>query len=106
MSSVTLTNARIIGHNRDELKDVVVRDGKIISIELSSNSSAGQSVDVGGRFVGPSLADAHTHFTAWTLNQNRVNLSSAVSASEAIELMRQAASSDEQGQKPLVGRDL
>jgi predicted amidohydrolase YtcJ len=109
MASVTLTNARLIGQNGSGLKTVVIRNGKIASVEPAtveqSVASPTDPVDVGGHFVGPSLADAHTHFSAWTLNQSRVNLSSATSAQAAIDIMRQAAL-DEPGQAPLVGRDL
>lgn len=106
MSSVTFINALVV----DKLGTwtVVVEDGKIASLTPSSESTATQSDSVdleGKRWLGYSLMDAHTHFTAWTLNLTRTDVSKATSAREAVEMMVEAAKKDPESTMPLVGRD-
>lgn len=102
---LVFTNARLIGQS-DKTYTVTVDGGKITSIESAEVQGDAEVIDVGGRYLGPSLADAHTHFTAWTLNISRPNLAKATSAKEAIEIMRQEALKVEADMTPLVGRDL
>lgn len=109
MSSITFINALLVD-KPGTTYTVVINNSRILSIEPSSSTPAvafegGEVVDLEGKhYLGPSLMDAHTHFTAWTLNRNRVDLSHAESAEEAIELMRQAGEGGDSA-TPLVGRD-
>lgn len=45
-------------------------------------------VDLAGRFAIPGLWDEHVHMTQWSLAANRVDLSKAESAREAVEAVR------------------
>lgn len=105
MTSVTFVNARLV--DKKGTYTVEIRDGRITSIEVSDNSaSSPNSVDLQGKhFLSYSMSDAHTHFTAWTLNLTRVDISAAQSAQAAVEMMVEAASNDPESTAPLVGRD-
>lgn len=46
------------------------------------------AVDFGGRCVIPGLWDEHVHMTQWALAANRVDLSHAASASDAVDVVR------------------
>lgn len=45
-------------------------------------------VDFGGRYVIPGLWDEHVHMTQWAMAANRIDLSHAASASEAVDVVR------------------
>lgn len=110
MNSITFINALLVD-KPESTYTVVITNGRVTSISPSTAptlSAGGEVVDLRGeQYLGLSLVDAHTHFTAWTLNRTRVDLSKARSARDAIELMKDAAARDEGGSTtPLVGRDL
>lgn len=108
MSSLTFINALLVD-KPGSTYTVVVSYGHVISISPSSpTSTAGEVVDLRGeQYLGPSLVDAHTHFTAWTLNRTRVDLSKARSAKDAVQMMKDAAAREGgDSTAPLVGRDL
>ena len=111
------TNARVIDTPSDDTFTVVVQDGRVQSIEPSTLSSTASQdklavdsdkIDLAGEwYIAPSLVDAHTHFTAWTLNLSRINLAGATSAKDAVELMRAAANEPtDDPLAPVIGRDL
>ncbi|ORY88870.1 putative hydrolase [Leucosporidium creatinivorum] len=114
MSSTTFINALLV--DRPGSTYTVHISAGIVQSILPSNSPSpartpaeSEIIDLDGRFyLGPSLVDAHVHFTSWTLNSSRPDLSSATSAREAIRLMEEAATKDRGGGEttaPLVGRD-
>jgi len=82
---VILLNARL----GDRLVDIRVDGGHITEI----GPGLGAGVDLAGRWVSPGLWDEHVHFTQWALSSQRVDLSQALSAREAADVMGRAASS-------------
>ncbi|WP_448058625.1 amidohydrolase [Cellulomonas hominis] len=88
-SSLLLTGVRLIGALRPV--DVLVRDGRIAAVGPGLGSMAGprtEHVDLDGRTVMPGLWDAHTHLTQWALARQRLDVSAARSAAEAVALVR------------------
>ncbi|ORY88866.1 hypothetical protein BCR35DRAFT_288693 [Leucosporidium creatinivorum] len=107
MSSITFINALLVD-KPGSTYTVVVSNGHVTSISPSTpTSTEGEVVDLESkRYLGPSLVDAHTHFTAWTLNRTRVDLSKATSAKDAVQMMKDAAAKEGgDSTAPLVGRD-
>lgn len=85
---ITLRGARPYGADP---VDILVRDGLIAAIGPAGSVEAeGEIIDVSGRFVGPGLWDAHTHFTQHVIRQNRVDLTDTTSAAEVLVAARRA----------------
>lgn len=84
--SLLLRNARTYGGLARH--DILVRDGRISRIAPAGTLSGGELVDLDGRFVGPGLWDEHVHFTQWVIRRRRVDLSSATSAAETLDIVR------------------
>jgi predicted amidohydrolase YtcJ len=85
----------VILHNTrlgDEVVDVRVEDGFIT--EVGSIDDAGTDLD--GRWLIPGLWDNHVHFSQWAMHRQRVDLSEATSAAQAVALVAAAA-------RPLAG---
>ena len=78
-----LRNARLCGGA--EPVDIVLSGGRIARVapEGASGHGSGTTLDLDGRFVVPGLWDNHVHFTQWALTRRRLNLESAVSATDA-----------------------
>lgn len=86
---LTLLGARPYGGG--ELIDIVVRDGAIAAIGPSGTVAVeGEIVDAAGRFVGPGLWDAHTHFTQHVIRRSRVDLTETTSAADVLATARAA----------------
>ncbi|MDJ0377008.1 amidohydrolase family protein [Cryobacterium sp. PH31-L1] len=68
------------------LSDVHITDGVITQIVPSARTHA---ATLDGRTVIPGLWDEHVHLTQWALAGARFDLSAAVSAHEALELVRE-----------------
>ena len=81
-----LSNARV----GSTLVDVLIDDGVITRI--SSPTTNGR--DLGGRWLSPGLWDNHVHFSQWSLIQQRLDVSAAVSAAEAASLVRDGFDAD------------
>ena len=87
--TLTLQNAR--PYDGGEPVDIVIRDGLIVSIAPAGASAAeGESVDVGGRFIGPGLWDSHVHFTQHVIRRRRIDLTQTHSAEDVLEAVRRA----------------
>ena len=63
MSHLILASGRIIdpGNGRDEIADIVFKDGKVAEIGCDLPRSGAETVDVAGKLVVPGLIDLHTH---------------------------------------------
>lgn len=92
--------------------DVTVEDGVVRSILPAGDAPApvrAQIRDLTGRFLIPGLWDNHVHFSQWTTQRQRLDLSNTGSAAEVLQLVRSAlAAPDADGSaseapKPLVG---
>lgn len=99
----TLANARL----GDELVDIEIADGLITAISAASEGpvlSAGDSIDLEGRWVLPGLWDHHAHFNQQALAVRRIDVSGATSAAQAASMMAEQASRVRlQPGQPLVG---
>ncbi|QHT56970.1 amidohydrolase family protein [Cellulomonas sp. H30R-01] len=71
--------------------DVLLRDGRVAALGPDLRDAAGPRVEVvelDGRHVLPGLWDAHVHLTQWALARQRLDVSRAASAAEAVALVR------------------
>jgi dihydroorotase len=61
--SILIKNGRLIDpqNNRDEVTDVLVKDGKVAQIAKTINDKADQTIDAKGLVVTPGLIDLHVH---------------------------------------------
>lgn len=85
---LVLTHARLVGAARTV--DVLLRDGRVHAVGPGVAQSAGagvEQVDLDGRTVIPGLWDAHVHLTQWALARQRLDVSAAGSAAEAVRLV-------------------
>ncbi len=82
----------------DSLSDVQISAGVVSAVMPAGAPPAGvQVVDFGGRYVIPGLWDEHVHFTQWALAANRVDLSAAMSARGAADVVRSAVAGADAG---------
>ncbi|GEL93859.1 amidohydrolase [Cellulomonas composti] len=74
----------------DEPVDLLVRDGRIAAIGPDLPAPADVEVlDYDGRFVMSGLWDQHVHLTQWALARQRLDVSGARSAAQAVRLVAQ-----------------
>lgn len=84
---------------RQGLYDVEIRDGVVASIlpapagTSGSGSSVCEPYDLEGRFLIPGLWDHHVHFSQWTTQRQRLDLSATSSAAEVLRLVRETLAS-------------
>ena len=56
---IIIRNARI--SDKESLKDVAIKDGKIIKIEENMAEKASEEIDADGRVLIPGLVESHIH---------------------------------------------
>lgn len=61
MSSILIKNVRIVDENRDQVGDLLIRDGMIEKIADHIAESADRVIDAVGKTVLPGLIDMHVH---------------------------------------------
>jgi predicted amidohydrolase YtcJ len=92
---VRLANARI----GDRVVDVQVDDGVITAmtdrgsggaLETSRVARGEDTTDLDGRWLLPGLWDNHVHFSQWSLQSQRLDVSEAASAAEVAQLIARA----------------
>jgi predicted amidohydrolase YtcJ len=72
-----------------ESSDLHISNGVVTRITAAQDRPSGaRIVDFGGRYVIPGLWDEHVHMTQWAMAANRIDLSRAASASDAVEIIR------------------
>lgn len=77
---------------RGPVADVVLAGGVVAEIACgASDSGAAEVVDLDGRVILPGLWDAHVHAVQWALAQQRIDVSGAGSAAEAVTLAAASA---------------
>jgi predicted amidohydrolase YtcJ len=99
-----LRNARVSG-GPGEPVDVRVENGVITQIG-ALGGSGDEARDLGGRWLSPGLWDNHVHFSQWALVQQRLDVSTAGSAREAVAMVvgeLQSADSDPGSTLPFIG---
>ncbi len=87
---------------REGRSDVLIEDGVVRSVspagELPACGAAptapAEVRDLGGRFLIPGLWDNHVHFSQWVTQRQRLDLSGTGSATEVLEVVRQALTAD------------
>ena len=86
-ASVLLTGARVHGHPQPV--DVLLEGGQIAGIGAidAEQAQPAEIIDIAGRWLIPGLWDHHVHFTQWSLGAQRLDISSAFSASETAQLV-------------------
>ena len=82
---------------------VAVRDGKVVYVGTDSGAlalkgDATHVVDLAGAVLLPGMVDAHTHIAELGESLDRVNLTSAATEAEAVELVVQRAANTPKGQ--------
>ncbi|GLY16924.1 amidohydrolase family protein [Kineosporia rhizophila] len=89
MSEVQLRNARLL--KSEEIVDVVVAGDRVARITpAGTEPQSGAAVDLDGRVLVPGLWDEHLHFTQWTIQQSRLDLTRTTSAVDVLEAVRRA----------------
>jgi len=90
VSAVLLAGARLVGASgtSDAPVDVLLRDGRIASVESRIDAPDAERVALDGRFLMPGLWDGHVHMGQWAAVSRRLDVSSARSATEAAALVR------------------
>jgi predicted amidohydrolase YtcJ len=83
-----LHNTRVSGGSGGTV-DVRIENGVITGIGSFDESDA-DTRDLGGRWLSPGLWDNHVHFSQWALVQQRLDVSSAGSAREAVAMVAAA----------------
>jgi predicted amidohydrolase YtcJ len=72
-----------------ESSNIHISDGVVTRITAAQDLPPGtRIVDFGGRYGIPGLWDEHVHMTQWAMAANRIDLSHAASAREAVEIIR------------------
>jgi predicted amidohydrolase YtcJ len=75
--------------------DIHITNGVVSRIVPGGDRQAGATVvDFDGLYVIPGLWDEHVHMTQWALAANRLDLSGAGSAKDAVELVRSHRDAD------------
>jgi len=101
-----LRDTRVSGGSGEPV-DVRIENGVIVAIgPPGSLRDDGEARELGGRWISPGLWDNHVHFSQWALVQQRLDVSSAGSAREAVALVveeLQSADSDPGSALPFIG---
>jgi predicted amidohydrolase YtcJ len=90
MHPLHFRNARFLGG--DDLFDVLIDGEKVTGISPAGSPSRSDTeiIDLQGRFLTPGLWDEHVHFTQWTIQQSRLDLSGTNDADEVLTRVRGA----------------
>ncbi|GAA5986054.1 hypothetical protein JCM5350_005514 [Sporobolomyces pararoseus] len=96
MATTTFINARLVGgpDSNERYTVVLGKEGTISEIIPTSEAQEVQAHDPniydlkGQLYLAPSLIDAHTHFTSWTLSTRRLDLYNCKSSAEVLELVK------------------
>jgi predicted amidohydrolase YtcJ len=103
-ADLVLYNGRIftLDESFSTVEAVSIRNGRILATGSSEDilkaSSAGETIDLGGKYVYPGLIDAHCHFLGYGKSLLYADLTGTSSFEEIIEILkeREAGSAEEQ----------
>jgi len=87
VSDLLLRNTRLVGRD-GRPTDVLVEDGVVSAIVEGLEPGGAEVVDLDGRYLAPGLWDNHVHIEQWALVRQRLDVSRAASAAEAVTLVR------------------
>ncbi|GAA3585131.1 amidohydrolase family protein [Amycolatopsis ultiminotia] len=87
-SGTELRNARFLGG--DDRFDLRVEGGRITAITPAGavSRTGGETVDLDGRILTPGLWDEHVHFTQWTTQRSRFDLTGTAGVADVFERVR------------------
>ncbi len=94
VSELLIRNARIVPINlpapTDEPVDVLVQRGAVAAVGEGLDLPPGEvaEIDAAGRWLIPGLWDQHVHLTQWVECRQRLDLSSAGSVEEAVQIVK------------------
>ena len=90
MSALQFTNARFLG--AEERFDLVVEEGRVSDIRPAGSAqlAGAERIDLDGRILTPGLWDEHLHFTQWTIQRSRLDLTGTTSADDVLARTRAA----------------
>src|SRR5487761_307981 len=85
-----IRNARVVSSDETRLVDILVRAGKIHSLERADSriGSGKRDYDANGRLVLPGFIDCHAHLFSLAVQQEIVQLSGSRSVAEMREKIR------------------
>ncbi|MCU1547921.1 MAG: amidohydrolase [Arthrobacter sp.] len=87
LSETVLASVRQPGETT--CSDIHLAGGVVARITAAEDLPGGvRVVDLDGRYIIPGLWDEHVHMTQWALAANRIDLSGAGSAREAVDVVR------------------
>lgn len=95
---MNLSNARV----GDRLVDVEIKDGSITGFR-PAGTSAGESLDLDGRWLLPGMWDRHVHVGEWAYTLRRIDLSRVTSAAEAADVMKLHVLAQEDQRETVIG---
>ena len=90
MNTLHFRNARFLGN--DDRFDVVIDAGHVTDIVPAGAAPrmGVKAIDLDGRILTPGLWDEHVHFTQWTIQQSRLDLSGTHNANDVLARVRDA----------------
>ena len=88
MTAFLLRDARLFGH--DDAVDVRIEGGQVTGLVPAGTTSddGAEPVALDGRLLVPGLWDSHVHFTQWTIQRSRFDLSRTASAADVLDIVR------------------
>jgi predicted amidohydrolase YtcJ len=88
MDPLFFRNARFL--SSDDRFDVLIDGGHIAAISAAGSCprSNAEQIDLEGRVLTPGLWDEHVHFTQWTIQQSRLDLSGTHDANDVLARVR------------------
>lgn len=90
MTRLLLRGARIVGGSGDPV-DLEIHEGRIRRVAPRIPPGTAEVIELEGRWVLPGLWDHHVHLEQWAIRRERVDVSGARSAAEAVAIARAAA---------------
>lgn len=91
--------------NNNVYEAIAINNGKILALgkndQILNKYSSNEKIDLKGLFAYPGFIDAHCHFLAYGLQQGMVDVSSAKSFQEIIEILKK--NTDKENNQWLIG---
>ncbi len=88
--TVLFTNTHI--YNHQEVDAILVKDGKIQSIGLSTELKGAQTIDLKGGYLYPGFTDAHMHLVGYGWSKEKLDLVGTESPEQILNIIHKAAS--------------
>ena len=96
-----LRDVRVVGRDHAPV-DVLVEGGVVSALAPDITPGSVETVECGGRFLAPGLWDNHVHMEQWALVRQRLDVTSAGSARETVDLVRDRILEDRPDDRDLL----